>query len=205
MKESTRSQVTTKRGDTGTTVALSGDTLSKAHPVLEATGCVDAARAYTARFRLMLESSMREDRDEILDFIHWLMHVYFLIGSHCNDPENKHPEYRNRDLSQKHLDTLESFQAGLEQRVKLPKYFILSATTMLSAEADIVCVEVRRLERALVQLKEAVPDFDTSILLPFVNRLSDTLFMLARLLEDGQYRSVDYDVLGNPDEKSQES
>ena len=128
--------------------------------------------------------------------MYWLLHVYFLIGSHCNDPLNKHPEYRNRDLQQEHLDKLENFQAGIEEKVKLPKFFVLSASTLLAAETDIVCVEIRKLERAVVTLKEAMPEFDVSIILPFVNRLSDTMFMVARKFEDGQHRPVDYDVLG---------
>ena len=156
---------------------------------------MDAVRARTAALRLSVLDSGREDADSIGEFLFWLLHAYFLIGSHTNDPNNKHPEYRNRDLDETHLERLESFQAALEKDVRLPEFFIAGASAPLAADCDILCTEVRRLERSIVALKETVPDFDTSVILPFVNRLSDTLFMLARKLEDGDFQAVDYNVL----------
>lgn len=189
------SQVTTKRGDDGESRAMSGDRYSKAHPIFEACGNVDTARARTASLRLHLLDANRDDADPIADFLFWLLHTYFLIGSHCNDPLNKHPEYRNRDLSKESLDRLETFQADLEKEVALPKFFIVAASTNLAAECDILCTDVRHLERSIVALKESIPEFDGTVLLPFVNRLSDTLFMLARKFEDGNHQAVDYGVL----------
>ena len=42
---------------------------------------------------------------------------------------------------------------------------------------------------------EAAPEFTADSILPFVNRLSDFLFMLARTIEDGQHITVDYGLL----------
>ena len=73
-----RSQVTTKRGDRGRTVTLSGDEYSKAHPLLECCGDLDTLRAETALYRLELLKSGEDDAAELGAFLFWLLHVYFL-------------------------------------------------------------------------------------------------------------------------------
>ncbi|HIA48007.1 MAG TPA: ATP:cob(I)alamin adenosyltransferase [Candidatus Hydrogenedentes bacterium] len=190
-----RSQVTTRRGDSGESTAISGDSFSKAHPIFETCGNVDAVRAGTALLRLKVLASDRADAEETAKFLMWLIHTCFLLGSHCSDPLNKHPEYRNRELSKEFLDRLDTYQGGLEAQVKLPKYFISSAANELAALTDVLCTDVRRLERSIITLKESEPAFDIANILPFVNRLSDTMFMLARSFEDGDHTAVDYGVL----------
>jgi cob(I)alamin adenosyltransferase len=190
-----KSQVTTKRGDSGETRALSGEVFLKSHPIFASCGDVDAVRAGIAALRLKLQRRGTEQATEANEFLFWLLHVCFLVGSQCNDPLNKKPQYRNRDLSTKEMDTLEEFQAKLEAQVELPKYFIVSASNELAAMTDVLCTDVRRLERSIIILKESLPEFDVAIVLPFINRLSDTLFMLARWLENGIHTPVDYEVL----------
>lgn len=186
------SQVTTKRGDKGETVTLGGDTLPKSHPIVEACGQLDALRAYTALCRLQTRASDLPDREALAEFLYWLSHAYFPIGTQCNDPENKHPEHHRMHLGPGHLKKLEDVQAELETRVRLPKQFIVSASTPLAAHFDIACIHARSLERAIVRLKEAVPAFEAEIILAFVNRLSDYLFLVARWCEQGAYATVDY-------------
>lgn len=195
MSELKRSQVTTRRGDRGHTLTLGGDDVMKSHVVIECTGAVDELRAQTALARQMLAQARPGDWDAIDTLLLWLLHTYFVIGTACSDPENKHPEYRAIELSKKHIDALEDFQARLEQRVTLPKQFIVSATNPTAAQVDVVTTIARRLERRVVRLKEAYPEFRSEDILVFLNRLSDTLFMLARHLDGGTYQTVDYGVL----------
>ena len=61
-----RSQVTTKRGDQGRTVTISGDEYSKSHPLLECCGDLDALRAETALCRLEVVKSGRDDAEELV-------------------------------------------------------------------------------------------------------------------------------------------
>ena len=190
-----RSQVTTKRGDQGRTVTISGDEYSKSHPLLECCGDLDALRAETALYRLEVLRSGRDDAQELGAFLFWLLHVYFLLGSQCNDPGNKRPEYRKEDVGEKHLTRLESMQGRLEAEIRLPKAFIVSASNNLAARFDLLCTTARCFERSVVRLKEEVPDFEAAAILTFVNRLSDFLYVLARHLEDGDHTPVDYSVL----------
>ena len=86
----------------------------------------------------------------------------------------------------------EAFQAELEAKVRLPKQFILSASNPIAAQMDFACTLVRQAERSAVRLKEAVPAFEAALILAFLNRLSDTLFMLARYLDGAGHLTVDY-------------
>ena len=189
------SQVTTKKGDGGETLTLGGDRVPKSHPIVECTGALDEARAYTALVRHHLLERQPQGHEELAAFLLWLLHVYFLIGTACNDPRRRHPEYWRGELGASHMRRLEEEQARLESRVSLPRQFIVTASNPLSAEVDVLATHVRRLERNLVHLKEAIPEFETTTLFPFINRLSDTLYLLARVLEEGTHHTVDYSIL----------
>lgn len=189
------SPVTTKAGDQGATMTLGGDRLPKSHPILEATGRLDTLRAHTALLRLeILETGTAEQRD-VAEPLFWLLHCYFLIGTAVNDPACAHPEYRQADLGAAHLERLEAVQTGLEAKIELPRSFIVSASNLLAARADLTATVARDLERALVGLGEAVPAFDGGAILAFVNRLSDFFYIVARYLEQGRHEPVDYSVL----------
>ena len=193
------SQVTTKNGDKGTTATLAGDVLPKGHPVLECTGWVDSLRAQTAYVRLLILEKKSRDHAEVADFLLWLLHVYFLMGTAVNDPLNKHPEYRKGEIGTEHLERLEAEQRRLEEHLQLPKSFIVSASNVVSAQLDITATSARTLERNLVRLKETVPEFEATELLSFCNRLSDYLYVLARYLEEGHHLVVDYDLVVKSD------
>ena len=190
-----KSQVTTKQGDSGYANALSGARLPKSHPVMECVGSVDELRAHMARIRLRLIQDSAATHEECAAFLLWLLHTFFLIGAMCSDCENKHPEYRIRDLLSLDLERLEAEQMRLERLTPLPHHFVVSATTLLSADVDVACTVARRLERALVRLKESMSAFDAEIILQFMNRLSDYLFILARYLEHPAHHVVDYTQL----------
>ena len=189
-----RSQVTTKKGDAGTTRTLGGTVVSKSHPTIECTGALDALRAHTALLRLRIQDQ-RTAEPALDGFLNWLLHVYFLIGAEVNDPEGLHPEYRRDIVGPTHVERLEREQAVIEAQVRLPKAFIVSASNVLAAEVDLLATTARTFERELVRLKEVVPAFQAAALLAFTNRLSDTLYMLARYLEVGKHIPVDYEVL----------
>ena len=190
-----KSQVTTKHGDSGGTRTLGGDAVSKADPTIECTGAVDAVRAQIALLRIEILERNPHDAENVAEFLFWVLHVLFLVGTQCNDPHKKKPEYWHEPVAPKHLERLEAYQAKLEADVQLPKKFTVSAGTYLGARTDVVVTEVRTLERAMVRLKESVPEFDTEHLIPMINRLSDTLYMIARKLDGGDFVALDYSAL----------
>ena len=190
-----KSRVTTKNGDAGTTRTLGGDVVSKGDIVIECTGHLDTLRAHTARVRLQVIAASGDSEETLSGSLFWLLHVFFLLGTQINDPENKHPEYRKEEVSEKHLARLEAAQEALEAGLKFPTAFIITASSVLAAEVDVLATVARDLERSLVRLQASVPGFAGVQVLAFINRMSDYFFVVARYLEKGDHRVVDYGVL----------
>lgn len=189
------SQVTTKRGDQGETTALSGRDYPKNHPVMEAVGALDELRAQLALLRVKVRGGGRPE-PEVMPLLDWLQHALFLVGAQCSDPLFERPEYHRGRIGPEHVEKLEVLQGVIEARVTLPKSFIAGASNELAAQTDICCTLARRFERRLASLCQALPEMEPGALVPFVNRLSDALYMAARLLEHGEHEPVDYAALG---------
>lgn len=188
-----KSQVTTGQGDRGATRLLSGEVVPKHHPVVEATGALDTLRARLAYTRLVLLEREPERRREA-DALWWLAHACFLMGSELSDPLNRKPQWKRGLVGAGHLAWLEREQAWLEEQVRLPRAFIVSAAGIPAAEVDLTAVAAREFERRLTAVAEMYPESRLAALFPFVNRLSDFLFLLARHLDHGRWQIVDYDL-----------
>jgi cob(I)alamin adenosyltransferase len=193
-----KSKVTTKQGDDGRTRTLGGERVPKSSPIIECTGRLDALRARTALLRLRILDAEYHDPDGHAAFLWWLLHVYFLMGTQISDPEDRHPEYRHDTLGPRHLARLEAEMQRVEAHLELPRSFLVSASTLPAAEADVTATVARDFERALVRLEEAVPVFQSETMLVFANRVSDYFFLVARDLEKHRHLPVDYDTLEDP-------
>jgi cob(I)alamin adenosyltransferase len=186
--------ITTKFGDGGQTRTLGGETVGKDALIIECAGSVDAARAQIAKVRLLLQNE-GDEVSEYAEFLLWVLHCLFLIGAETSDPERKHPEYLPDVITEKYVTALEAFEERLLAQLDLPRRFIVGATNYVAAETDLAAVYVRTLERRIVSLRQQYPLLDVRYLLPFVNRLSDVLFVLARTVEKGNHQAVDYQIL----------
>lgn len=186
-----KSHVTTGQGDAGTTRALNGRTYPKDHVLMEAVGALDDLRARTALLKIHIATSHPTQGE----FLEWLMNAYFSIGTALSDPEKQKPEYWQVTLNTSHLAKLEAEQSTLEPHIDWAKSFVVGAATEQGAHADLAATAARQLERRIVSVKGEIPTFDDSVITPFINRLSDYLFVLARYLDGGSYIAVDYERL----------
>lgn len=189
-----KSQVTTKKGDSGQTTALDGEVFAKDHPLMEALGALDTMRAQIALLRAQI-LEQRPDADREAEFLLFLLHTCFLFGSSLADARNRKPEWHPLRLESMHLDRLEAEQDRLEAGLQLPQAFISCASNSLAAQADIAAGYVRAFERRLVAFQRIVPEFSDPVYYAFANRVSDFLFILARHLEGGQHQAVDYGIV----------
>ncbi len=192
-----KSRITTRNGDSGEATALDGKRYPKSHPIMSAVGTVDELRGHTALLRHHVLNSDCEDKDELANFMLWILHTYFLIGAECSDPECSKPQYRQGKIGRGHSRRLEKGQAQLESAVALPSGFIVTAANLVAAQADVTSAVTRRLERCIVELRDAIPGFDSKAILAYVNRLGDYFYMLGRYLERPDHSMVDYSFLGS--------
>lgn len=165
-------RIYTKTGDSGETGLFGGKRLPKDDLRVEAYGTVDELNAYIGLLRdYTKEPSIIKLLKEVQDRL-------FTIGSNlASDPDK---EMITPDVTEADIKVLESAIDGMNDELPVLKHFILPGGHPLVSHAHIARCVCRRAERrvvALAQQSTVLP-----ILVKYLNRLSDYLFVLARYL-----------------------
>lgn len=188
-----RSVVATGRGDDGTTGLLfGGDRVPKDDPRTEAYGTIDEAVAALGVARAELGARRRLGElppglapvDEIVLRI---QRELFVVGAElAADPRawDRLTDGSTR-VSAAMVAGLDALLADIESRIELPRAFVVPGETRVSAALEVARTVVRRAERRAVSLERAdlVPG---PYLLPYLNRLADLLWVLARAAEQAE-------------------
>jgi len=178
--------ISTKHGDEGRTRLLSGEEVAKDHPRTSAYGVLDEAVSAMGLGRALA----REER--VRNELRAIQETCFLIGAELATTPGGQGN-RSARLEKYHLEELEAVGADLADRVELPPRFVVAGATPASAAIDCARAIVRRLERAVVSLVQEEGDGPgNQYLLPYLNRLSDVLFLLARYEEKQQGVAFDH-------------
>ena len=162
----------TRTGDTGETSLYSGDRARKDDPRVEAYGDIDELNAWLGLARA-------SGLDPALDVeIVALQRDLFALGAQLADPADKlAPRVTKAVIDDDHILRLERLIDRLEDELPPLRRFILAGGTPAGAALHVARTVCRRAERRMVAL---APPIDP-VLLRFVNRLSDLLFVLARV------------------------
>lgn len=188
----TRMRVTkvyTRMGDKGVTRLVGGHEIDKSHLRVEAFGTVDELNSAVGLARSLLEtnppglsSSIKERlQDELGSIQNWL---FILGGDLATFVSERWPEMplitsENTRAIEERLDAMNAELPPLEE-------FILPGGTPPAAALHLARSVCRRTERAVLRLSHTEDVGDAVI--PFLNRLSDYLFVMARWigLQSGQ-------------------
>lgn len=173
-------KIYTKTGDQGTTALFGGLRVSKDHIKVEAYGTVDelnsslgvvlAALTEDLKSNLLLNTCLEEHLLQIQSTL-------FSIGSHLATEQGKANLYLP-ELSTSLLTHLETLIDAMEVELPPLKNFILPSGHLIVAYTHVSRCIARRAERIVVSLNQLEPV--APILLSYLNRLSDFLFVLAR-------------------------
>jgi cob(I)alamin adenosyltransferase len=167
-------RVVTRGGDGGETSLGDGARLRKDAPRIEAIGAVDEANAAIGLLRLATREA--PDVDAMLARI---QNDLFDVGADLSVPGEGGDRLRLTDAPVLRLEAeVEAMNAALPRLTS----FILPGGTSGAAHAHIARTIARRAERAVVRLTAEEPV--TPALVRYLNRLSDHLFVLARVLND---------------------
>jgi len=161
------SRFVTRTGDDGTTGLGTGRRVPKDHPRMQAIGDVDELNSAIGVLRAQ---SLPSGVDEVLGRI---QHALFDLGG----------ELSLEDRALLARDRVTDLELQIEDwNARLPplKDFVLPTGNMAVASAHLARAICRRAERSLVRLSHEERVFETS--LKYLNRLSDLLFVLARLI-----------------------
>ncbi|MCX8065650.1 MAG: ATP:cob(I)alamin adenosyltransferase [Candidatus Hydrogenedentes bacterium] len=189
--------ITTKKGDQGSSTLPDGRVVSKSSELIECLGSLETLRAHLALLKIKIDNTNSPQKQSLSEFLMWLLHCIFITGSQLADPSKKVTPSDHPKISKEHLEILENFQLHLEKKVSLPRKFIVCGSNEISGYADIVVSTARNFERKLVRFLKTSEGLiiQNEWLLPFYNRVSDFLFILARNLDENKFVTVDYSIL----------
>ena len=164
--------VVTRGGDAGETSLGDGARLRKDAARIAAVGGVDEANAAIGVLRLATREAPEADA-----MLARIQNDLFDVGADLSVPGEGGDRLRMTDIS---VVRLEAEVAAMNAALPKLTSFVLPGGSAGAAHAHVARTIVRRAERDLVRLasEEAV----TPALLRYVNRLSDHLFVLARVL-----------------------
>lgn len=181
--------ISTRTGDGGTTYC--GETVLKNHPRIEALGCLDELCSMLGVSRVIVGWNNLElcDGNKVYKLLLAIQTRLFAAGKILVAPI-----IIGDKISQKDIDELDRLVSLFEKEYDIPNGFIIPGGEGLKITQPASFIDVsrsicRRLERNIISVKcemsEKMNDLD--ILIKWVNRLSDVLWLLARIIEDSSY------------------
>jgi cob(I)alamin adenosyltransferase len=166
-------KIYTRTGDSGDTGLVDGSRISKAHPRAQAIGDVDEANSALGIALLHLEG-------EPARIVQAIQNELFDLGADLATPgEDFAPSEMTLRIVQPQIDRLEREIDAMNEELEPLRSFILPGGSPAAAYLHLARAIVRRAERAAVAASaETVLN---PLALIYLNRLSDHLFVAARL------------------------
>jgi cob(I)alamin adenosyltransferase len=166
-------KIYTKGGDAGQTGLFGGLRVAKSDLRVSAYGEVDELNAVlglcrTAALPMEVEQSLKAVQDQL-----------FTLGSELATPEPEKVRMKLPTTQQSWIDAMEQQIDAIDAEVPPLRQFILPGGTVAAAQLHLARTVCRRAERAVVALHAHEPV--QGLGLQYLNRLSDLLFMQARL------------------------
>jgi cob(I)alamin adenosyltransferase len=166
-------KIYTKTGDLGKTSLIGGTKVPKSHLRIESYGTVDELNSYIGLVSDQItdvhsKSILREVQDRL-----------FTIGSSLACDPEKEPAMKIPDLKESDVALLEKEIDAMNEVLPAMKSFILPGGHPTISTTHIARCVCRRAERICVGLQEHEL-FVEPLVIKYLNRLSDYLFVLAR-------------------------
>ncbi|ANK79510.1 MAG: ATP:cob(I)alamin adenosyltransferase [Rhizobiales bacterium NRL2] len=171
----TLSKIYTRGGDKGQTSLSDGSRRAKTDPLIEAYGAVDETNAAIGVARLHTDG----EADAMLARI---QNDLFDLGADLATPHAESYKWEPLRIVQTQVDRLEAEIDAMNERLEPLKSFILPGGGAAAAQLHMARTICRRAERLMWRAAETAEISDAA--LKYVNRLSDHLFVLGRVLND---------------------
>jgi cob(I)alamin adenosyltransferase len=173
-------KVYTKTGDTGTTALFGGTRVSKHHIRIESYGTVDELNSHIGLVRDQeMDSHYKEVLIEVQDRL-------FTVGAILATPpeketlKNGEKRLQNLGIIASDIEFLEKEIDKMEASLPPMTHFVLPGGHTTVSYCHIARCVCRRAERLAVHLNDIEPTDE--LVIKYLNRLSDYLFVLARKL-----------------------
>lgn len=168
-------KIYTKTGDLGKTSLIGGTKVPKSHIRIETYGTVDELNSYIGLIGDHFnEPYTRSVLKEIQDRL-------FTIGSSLACDPEKEPLMKIPDLKETDITVLEREIDKMNEVLPPMKFFILPGGHIAVSSTHVARCVCRRAERCCVNMQEQELFVDP-LVIKYLNRLSDYLFVLARFM-----------------------
>ena len=159
-------KIYTKTGDKGTTSFLGGGLVRKDDARIETLGSLDELNSVIGVTLCFIED------EKLREILTKVQNDLFTLGADIASMGIPHiPK-----VTTEHVTEIEKAIDELEEKLGLPKKFILPGGTMSSSFLHLCRATTRRAERSLVSIGEGI----NPQLLCYMNRLGDFFYVLAR-------------------------
>lgn len=166
-------KIYTKTGDKGKTSLIGGTKVLKSDLRIESYGTVDELNSYLGLCRdLLTDEQGRQVLQSIQDRL-------FVVGAALACDPEKEPKMSIPDLKEEDVTLLEKEIDRMNEAVPPMKFFILPGGHPAVSQLHIARCVCRRAERCCVRLAGESQEVEP-VILQYLNRLSDYLFVLAR-------------------------
>jgi len=166
-------KIYTKTGDLGKTSLIGGTKVPKSHLRIESYGTVDELNSYIGLVSdLTTDNNNKTILKEIQDRL-------FTIGSSLACDPDKEPLMKIPDLKEKDIELLEKEIDKMNDVLPAMKSFLLPGGHPAVSTTHVARCVCRRAERLCVNMQEHELFVDP-LVIKYINRLSDYLFILSR-------------------------
>ena len=171
----------TKTGDKGTTSLVGGSRVNKDDMRVEAYGTVDELNSHIGLLAEMLRTQHEVHYKELKAIQHNLFDLQTLLATEDADIYARLPK-----LEGKEIETLEKQIDAITAQLPQLHSFVIAGGNVAGAQCHVCRTVCRRAERRVVTLSKHTEIEET--IMSYLNRLSDYLFVLARLavMSDGK-------------------
>lgn len=163
-----KTAIYTRRGDSGTTSLVNGARVPKCNMRVEAYGTIDELNAHLGALVAVMGTHPQRE------FVEGVMNNLFNVGCYLAG-ENKF------GIPAPHvISSIEEQIDKISEELPVQQGFLLPPTDEAAARANVCRTVCRRAERCIVAL--SLDEKISEETVAYVNRLSDYLFLLSRLL-----------------------
>ena len=179
-------KIYTRDGDDGTTGLYFGGRVAKDSELIELNGTVDESQAMLGWARSLCDTSSR--LNELLIVVE--RDLWVLMAEVATAPENRRKLKADKSLVT--LEMVARLEGEIDQlslETTMPAEFVVPGENQISAALDVARTVIRRAERLAV----AYP-LEGSLVVMYLNRLSDLVWTMARWAEGPKHRTARSDA-----------
>jgi cob(I)alamin adenosyltransferase len=178
-------RIYTRTGDTGTTALGNFERVPKTDPRIAAFADVDECNAAIGS-----ALALGNLADEVRTVLTVVQNDLFDVGADLCNPISPDPKYPPLRVTEDYITRLESWCDEFNAQLSKLDSFILPGGTPGAALLHVARTVARRAERATFTLLEVDEERTSKLPAQYLNRLSDLLFILARVANSGGRNDV---------------